>query len=161
MATMKADANFQRCGEALAAALEASLPGWVERCVDGRWHDWKAGEPLPPHVRDAAKTAGERAGNEVTARVRSLLALDVDEQRATPLDLARRAVSYPTAVLRVAGMPEVVRDEFAERAFPDDVYDLTPASFAEIDQSLYEPGLEWGAAKAYAHLSRRKRSRSP
>jgi hypothetical protein len=93
----------------------------------------------------------------VGAQVRALLALDVDEQRVNPLDVVRRAVSYPTMVLRAAGMPEVVRDEFAARTFPDDVYDLAPASFAEVDQSLYEPGVEWGAAKAHAHLSRRRK----
>jgi hypothetical protein len=157
MTTMKADANLQRCGETLAVALEAALPAWVERCVAGRWQDWKPGVPLPPDVRLAAQAAGVRAGGEVGTRVRALLALDVDEQRVTPLDVVRRAVSYPTEVLRAAGLPEVVRDEFAERTFPDDVYDLAPASFAEIDQSLYEPGIEWGAAKAHAHLSRRAR----
>jgi hypothetical protein len=88
--------------------------------------------------------------------VRALLALDLDEQRVNPLALVRRAVSYPTQVLQDAGMPPVVRDEFDERAFPDDMYGLSPASFAEVDQSLYEPGLEWGAAKAHAHLVRRR-----
>jgi len=157
MTTMKADANLQRCGEALAAALEAALPAWVERCVEGRWHDWQPGQQLPPDVRLAAQAAGDRAGRDVGTRVRTLLALDVDEQRVNPLDLVRRAVSYPTSVLRAAGMPEIVRDEFAVRTFPDDVYDLAPASFAEVDQSLYEPGVEWGAGKAHAHLSRRRR----
>jgi hypothetical protein len=86
-----------------------------------------------------------------------LLALDVDEQRVNPLALVRRAVSYPTAVLRDAGVPPVVRDEFDERAFPDDVYGLAPAAFADIDPALHEPGLLWGAAKAHAHLARRHR----
>jgi hypothetical protein len=60
-------------------------------------------------------------------------------------------------VLRAAGVPPVRRDEFAEHAFPDDVYDLAPASFADVDPSLHEPGLVWGAAKAHVHLSRRRR----
>jgi hypothetical protein len=60
-------------------------------------------------------------------------------------------------VLRAAGVPPIVRDEFDERAFPDDVYGLIPAAFADIDASLYEPGLVWGAAKAHAHLVRRRR----
>jgi len=157
MTSMKPDANLQRCGDALANALEAALPGWVARSVEGRWQDWKGATPLPPEVRAEAEKAGARAQSEVGQQLRTLFALDVDEQRVNPLDLVRRAVSYPAAVLRSAGVPEVVRDEFAERAFPDDVYGLAPASFADIDQSVYEPGLEWGAAKAHAHLTRRKR----
>jgi len=159
MTLMKPDANLQRCGDALASALEAALPGWVVRSVEGRWQDWKGATPPPPGTRDEAERAGARAQAEVGAQLRTLLSLDVDEQRVNPLDLVRRAVSYPAAVLRAAGVPEVVRDEFAERAFPDDVYGLAPASFADIDQSLYEPGLEWGAAKAHAHLARHKRRR--
>ena len=160
MSLMKPDANLQRCGEALASALEAALPGWVVRSVEGRWQDWKGATALPAGPRAEAERAGARAQAEVGEQLRTLLSLDVDEQRVNPLDLVRRAVSYPAAVLRAAGVPEVVRDEFAERAFPDDVYGLAPASFADIDQSLYEPGLEWGAAKAHAHLTRHKR-RSP
>jgi hypothetical protein len=152
---MKPDAKLRQHGETLAAALDRALPGWVRRSVEGRWQDWKGAVPLPPDIAEAAGAAGERARRDVGEQLAALLALDVDEQRMNPLDLVRRAVSYPTAVLRAAGVPEVVRDEFAERAFPDDVYDLSPASFADIDQSLYEPGLEWGAAKAHAHLSRR------
>jgi putative CocE/NonD family hydrolase len=41
-------------------------------------------------------------------------------------------------------------------SFPDDAYDLGPASFADIDPSLHEPGLMWGAAKAHVHLARRR-----
>ena len=159
MTPMKPDANLQRTGDALGAALDAALPGWVLRSVEGRWQDWKGAVGLPPDVREAAQAAAERARVEVGADVRALLALDVDEQRINPLELVRRAVVYPSSVLHAAGVPPVVRDEFSERTFPDDVYDLAPASFTDIDQSLYEPGLEWGAAKAYAHLSRRKRSR--
>ena len=48
------------------------------------------------------------------------------------------------------------RDEFQVRAFPDDVYDLTPATFADVDPALGDPGLEWGA-QAHVHLARRRR----
>jgi hypothetical protein len=157
MASMAADANFESYGRALAEALDAAVPGWVVRSVEGRWHDWRGAEPVPPEVADAARAAGAQAQVELGAAVRALLALDVDAQRVTPLTLARQAVSYATSVLRSAGVPPIVRDEFDEHAFPEDVYGLCPASFADIDQSLYEPGLEWGAAKAHAHLTRRQR----
>jgi hypothetical protein len=48
----------------------------------------------------------------------------------------------------------VERDEFRVRAFPEDVYDLTPASFADVDLSLHEVAMAWGAAKAMAHRER-------
>ena len=89
--------------------------------------------------------------------VRHLLSLDVDAQRTNPLSVVRSAVRYPTEVLRSAGVPPVRRDEFAERAFPDDIYDLSPASFADVDPSLHEPGVVWGAAKAHIHLTRHRR----
>ena len=152
---MEADANLMEHGRVLAHAIEDALPRWVVRSVEGRWRDWK-GIDADPDLLDAARAAGERARTEVGSAVRELLALDVDEQKVNPLALVRRAVSYPTMVLRDTGMPPIVRDEFDERAFPEDVYALSPASFAEVDQSLYEPGLLWGAAKAHAHLVRRR-----
>jgi hypothetical protein len=160
MALMAADANLEHYGRVLADALEAALPRWVQRSVEGRWHDWRGAEPMPTDVMVAARAAGERAQREVGAAVRALLALDVDDQRVNPLAVVRDAVRHPTEVLRAAGVPEVVRDEFDERAFPDDVYALSPASFTDVDQSLFEPGLEWGAAKAHAHLSRHRGRRS-
>jgi len=51
-------------------------------------------------------------------------------------------------------MPPVQRDSFAEASFPDDDYDLAPASLADVDPDLLEPGLAWGAAKAMAHRRR-------
>ena len=72
------------------------------------------------------------------------------------MTLLRAAVRYPTEVLRAAGVPGVVRDEQQERLFPNDVYDLAPANFADVDPALAEPGLAWGAAKAYIHLQRHK-----
>ena len=80
----------------------------------------------------------------------------MDEQRTGPLAVIRTAVRYPTEVLAAAGVGPVQRDEFAERSFPDDVYDLAPASFADLDPALHEPGLVWGAAKAHVVLARRR-----
>jgi hypothetical protein len=139
----------------LADAIDAAIPGWVERCVDQRLTAW-AGS-ADPEVLERARAAGVRARAEVGASVRQLLAEDVDEQRTNPLTLLRHAVRYPTEVLRGAGVPPVRRDEFAERSFPDDIYDLSPTSFADVDPSLHEPGLMWGAAKAHVHLRRHRR----
>jgi len=34
---------------------------------------------------------------------------------------------------------------------PDDVYDLTPAHFGDVDESLVDLGLLWGAMRAWEH----------
>lgn len=142
----------------LGDVIEAALPGWVVRCVEERIEAWSGAAPTP-EVGQAAEDAGARARDEVGAAMRQVLEADVDEQRVPPLSLLRDAVRYPTEVLRAAGVPPVVRDEFAERNFPDDPYDLTPASFADVDPSLHEPGILWGAARAHVHLARRRGER--
>lgn len=141
-----------QAAEELARAVEEALPRWVERSVESRLRA-AAGEADPVTMAEA-RDAGARARAEVGARVRALLETDVDEQRASPLALLRGAVSYPTEVLRRAGIPGVPRDDFSVERFPDDVYDLTPASFADIEPSLQGPGLAWGAAKAWTHKRR-------
>jgi hypothetical protein len=107
-----------------------------------------------PAVHEAAREAGRRAAAEVGAQVRALLDADVDDQRTTPLALLRSAVRYPTDVLRAAGVPPVDRDPVQARLFPGDLYDLAPATFADVDPALAEPGMVWGAAKALAHRRR-------
>lgn len=138
----------------LAAGIEARLAGWVVRCVLTRCED--AGLAVDDTVLGTAWVAGVAARRDVAPRVRALLEQDIDRQRTNPLSVLRTAVRYPTAVLRSLGVPPVDRDAFAERAHPEDPYDLAPASFADIDPSLAEPGIRWGAAKAHVHLARRR-----
>ena len=111
---------------------------------------------MPLDVADAAHAAGARAAAEVGARLRALLAEDVDEQRTSPLSILRGAVRYPTEVLAAAGVPPVRRDEFAERAFPDDVYGLTPAAWRDLGDAVQDAGVVWGAWKAKTVLDRRR-----
>lgn len=139
---------------ALADAIEAALPAWVERSVARMMTAWN-GE-ADDAVRAAAVEAGRRAAAEVAPQVRELLEADIDDQHTTPLSLLRAAVRYPTAVLEGAGVPPVQRDEHQERLFPDDVYDLAPATFADVDPALVDAGMAWGAAKAFEHLQRHK-----
>ncbi len=143
--------------EALADGIEAALPGWVERTVERLVVAW-TGAPPGHAVRVEASAAGLAAAAEIGPRVRALLVTDVDAQRDNPLAVVRSAVRWPTAVLRAAGVPEVVRDGFAERAFPADVYDLAPATWADVDPALHDRGLVWGAAKAHVVLARRRRA---
>jgi hypothetical protein len=137
----------------LADAVDAALPSWVVASVERIYRAW-ADRPPPVDVAEEAAEAGRRAQAEVGRRVRTLLEADVDEQRTTPLTLLRAAVTYPTAVLRAAGVPDVQRDAVAEDMFPDDPYDLTPTSFADLGPTLQDLGIRWGAAKAWTHKRR-------
>ena len=139
--------------ETLADGIDAALPGWVERSVEALVTLY-TGRPPDDAVRGAATDAGRRAQADIGPRVRALLEADVDEQRTTPLALLREAVAYPAEVLRAAGVPPVERDRFAEEAFPEDDYDLTPGTFADLDPGLADAGLAWGAAKAWQHKRR-------
>ena len=141
--------------DALASALEQALGPWVHRTVLARWEAWH-GEPAPRSVVERAEAAAVAAEAEVLPVLRRLLATDVDEQRANPLALVRRAVRHATAALEASGVPPVQRDEQAERLFPDDHYDLVPGTFGDVDPAVHEPGLVWGAAKAHVILRRRR-----
>ena len=145
---------LQRHAMALADGIEGALGPWVARCVRARIED--SGGVFTAEVRDRAAAAGRAAVEVTIPRIRALLALDIDAQRTGPLAIVRTAVVFPTEVLRSAGVPPVERDESARSMFPEDDYDLTPASFAELDPALTEAGIVWGAAKAHVHLVRRR-----
>lgn len=135
-----------RLAEAIDAALGPWLSGSIRRVA--------AAQRLG--VDDAlVLAAADEARAEVMPRLRALLAADIDEQTTTPLALLREAVGPATAVLREHGAVPVERDPFAVRTFPEDVYGLAPATFEDVAPELKDPGLEWGAAKAFVHLRRR------
>ena len=139
----------------LADGIEQALPSWVERNVERLLMAY-TGTADPDTMAHAAR-AGEHARDQVGPEVRRLLEQDVDDQRGNPLAVLRSAISYPTEVLRDAGVPPVVRDAFSEERFPDDVYGLCPAAFTDLDPALHDVGLRWGAAKAFVHKARHRR----
>jgi hypothetical protein len=140
---------------ALADAVDAAVPGWIDRSVRRVLAEQEI--EVDDALAGRIEAASAEAGAEASRRIRELLATDVDRQAGNPLAVLRSLVRYPTAVLQAAGARPAPRDEFAQRAFPGDVYDLSPATFADVDPSLHEPGLVWGAAKAHVHLARRRR----
>ncbi len=142
----------------LAEAIMVAIPGWVTGAVERVMASRSLA--MTAEVTQAAAAAGSLAQAETGAAIRALLDADIDDQRSTPLTLLRQAVRYPTRVLQDAGVPPVARDRFAERAFPEDVYDLSPASLADVDPALTDLGISWGAAKAFEH-KRRHRPRPP
>ena len=136
------DDGLRTQGEALADAVLAALPGWVQRCVDRFTAGLDASE--------AARLAVDAIGPPL----RALLGADVDDQRSNPLAIVRDAVRFPTEVLREAGVPPPTRSRFDVEHFPDDPYGLVPMTWRDLDESLHEPGIVWGATKAMAHRRR-------
>jgi hypothetical protein len=128
---------------------------WVERlirrhCDEQKFSDLQAGELLSSVV--------SQVSDEVHSRLEDLLSRDVLEQRTNPLAVFRQATRSVTELLMNLGCPPVTRDEFDERSFPDDVYGLSPATWADIDEALVEPGIEWGAWKAATIMMLTKKS---
>ena len=152
---MDDEAALAEYAATLADAIDDALPGWVVRCVTHVTQVQTGSAPAPQEM-EAAHQAGQRALSDTGGRIRVLLLADVDQQKTTPLALLREAVRYPTEVLAQAGIAPVARDPFAAEAFPQDVYDLSPANFADIAPELAEPGLAWGAAKAFVHKRRHR-----
>lgn len=148
------EARLAAIASELAAAVEAAVPAWIERLVLGRIRDWN-GE-VGAEATAAAVGAAEAARADVVPRMRALLEADIDAQRGNPLELLRAATRHAHVALADLGVPGVTRDDFSERSFPEDEYDLMPATWADVDPSLHELGLTWGAAKAYVHMARRR-----
>jgi hypothetical protein len=147
------ESSIDEYGEALAHGIEEALPGWVMRSVEKVMVAWAG--TFPVGVATASRVVGETAAADIGREVRRLLSTDIDEQWTTPLEIVRSAVKYPTVVLAELGVPPMRRDDFSARRFPEDTYGLSPASLADLDPSLAEIGVLWGAAKALGHRRRR------
>jgi hypothetical protein len=133
-------------GADLAAAVDRVLPGWVIRSV----------QRFRTDLDLKAAAAGEEARIDIGVRMRRLLETDLDQQRSNPLAILRTATRYPTQVLSSAGVPGVVREPFAVEAFPEDIYNLSPATWSDIDPALQDYGIAWSAWKAHEFLRRRR-----
>jgi len=139
---------------ALAERIEVVVPGWIEGLVVDRVREWSG--HVSAEVAAEAVVAGATARDELMPVMSRLLGADIDDQAANPLELLRGATRHAGAVLDRLGVPAMPRDQFAQRSFPTDVYGLMPATWADIDPSLHEPGITWSAAKAYVHKARRR-----
>ena len=146
------DVALARLEEASAALLDGvarAVPDWAARAADTLLSAWGRVDPdRQREVVAAAREAGERAAQRVADELAGLLALDPAEQRATPLEIIRTAVVEPTEVLAGAGLPDVVRDPFEERAWPDDRFGLIPRTLRDLDPDLAAVHFAWGIAKA-------------
>lgn len=138
----------------LADAVDAVTPAWIERLVRDRVAAWRG--DVPPEAAARAESAGRAALEQLSPRMRDLLATDIDAQRTNPLALLRSATRHASAALDDLGVPPVQRDEFSERSFPDDHHGLVPATWQDVDPALHGPGLAWSAAKAFVFKARRR-----
>ena len=148
---------LREAGDAIVAGVERELAGWVERSVTHILDAWgRTSRDVRARAERDALVAGRTATARITEELRALFALDPEQQRSTPLEIVRRAYREPTAVLAAAGIPPVERDEFAERAWPDDTYGLVVHGLGELgDEELAPLQLAWGMAKAKVVRARR------
>lgn len=150
--SMTDDELFRKYSQELADAIDAQVEGWVTRSVRSRCAF--AGVEMTDELEVSLKRAARSCRVDVGARMIELLTSDIDEQRTTPLAIMRSSIHYAADVLAIAGVGPVERDEFERRSFPDDIYALSPASMADVHESLADPAIVWGAAKAHIHRSR-------
>lgn len=142
----------------LIAVIDAATHEWLVRCVM-KMYVQQLGTPrleVEEKLVVAAQLAAEQGRAYIASELSSELGKDVDEQRVNPLQVLRNAVVFPTRVLLEFSVPPVVRDEMDARMMPDDVFGLSPAHWNDVHESLLEPGVIWGAAKAHKVLQRRR-----
>ena len=146
--------QLQEIGAQLAQELEKALPIWVEACVR-RAYEASGGE-WQQQIADETLSAGARCARALTQELSEILTADVEQQITNPMSVLRKAAMYPTEVLLRHETPPLQRDEYAEAAFPKDIYDLTPTAFLDFGQRCHELGITWGATKAHAHFAKRR-----
>lgn len=145
---------LREVSDELATAMTERIPSWVERAV--RERAMAAGVTVDETARARIAHVGDELARSLADPLRAVLTADVDAGAGTPLATVRAEIAPVTAILDDLGVRRSRRDDFSTRHFPLDHHDLGPASFADIDESLLEPGLRWGAARAHVHLRRRR-----
>jgi hypothetical protein len=151
--------RMAEAGAKIVAGVERQAAEWTERVVTGRAEQWGQ---LNSEQHDAlvadARDAGQRAQARVTAELRAFFALDVAQQRTTPLAIVRTLRTEATEVLTRAGVPPIERDPYEVRAFPDDIYGIVPHALTELgDEDLGPTLLVWGLGKSAVLRARSNR----
>ena len=138
----------------------ADVP-WVQdllRAVDAAYAPWLRSRLRVVAGRDDASfdAVVDEASAWVRTELAALLAADVEEQRANPLQLLRDAARFATPVLESLGVPAPERDEFESRAMPGDTYGIGPIAWMDLGEDVHEAGISWGAWKAATVISRHR-----
>jgi hypothetical protein len=155
---VRALARLDEAGAAIVAGVEKNVPGWTRVQVNRLLDAWgRAPADTRAVVESRADDAGAHAARRIVGELRALFAVDPERQPATPLEIVRTVYHEPSEVLAAAGVPPIVRDEFDERAWPDDVYGLVPHTLGDLgDPELAPLHLVWGMAKAAVIRARRR-----
>lgn len=143
------EAAYLAHGQALVAAVERSITGWLEARLEDR-----AGRPISELGGEVDRDISA-ASTRVIESLTTLVTADVDEPLSGPLERIRVAIAPLTDVLAAAGAPQTRRDPFDAASRPDDLYELGPMTFLDLGEEVHEAGITWGAAKAYLHRQRR------
>jgi hypothetical protein len=138
----------------LLAAARRTTPSWVRRSVERAAA--RGGVAANSLDRGELEILVQRTSEQILADLAELLASDVDDQRTNPLTIFRGAVGGLTEFLRIQQIPPPPSDRFLAERFPDDAYQLGPATWSDIDDELHTPGLIWSAWKAKTVLDRRR-----
>jgi hypothetical protein len=139
--------------EHLIEQVDTSIDGWVTRSVLAA-----ASAGGVAVIEDDLAAVIQQTRAAAMPEIRRVLRADVDTGAGSPLAALRNAVGPMTDHLDRWGAVRPPRDEFLERQFPGDPYQLGPAAFSDFDEDLHESGLVWGAARAHVHLRRRRES---
>ena len=142
--------HLRTAQDRIVTGVETHLPAWIATEATRILDAWGR---LDPVEYQTAISAAQEFGASVTVRVagelRNLFALDVADQRATPVQIVRSAYREPTGLLTDLGIPGVVRDAFDERVEPADIYGLSPQNLADLGGFELGPALAvWGVAKS-------------
>lgn len=143
--------------DAFAQAVMDVIGPWAEQSMRAVFHG--AHVPIDDEIATRINVVQTEVVDQVGQAFHALMNTDIDQQRTTPLEVIRAAVPLCTALLADYNLAPVQRDSFAQQQFPGDLYGLTPHHISDIDESLREPALVWGAAKAHVHLQRHQHKR--
>jgi hypothetical protein len=149
--------RLDETGDAIVTGVETWVPRWALSQVARLLDAWGRATPeTRARAETQASDAGEASARRVAATLRELFAIEPELQTATPLEIVRSVYREPTEVLAAAGVPPIARDEFDERAWPEDVYGLVPRTLGDLgDPELAPLHLAWGMAKATVIRARR------
>jgi hypothetical protein len=136
--------------DAIVDGVERSLPSWLATHCARVLDAWSGidGRAVRADVDESVSCAAAAATTRVVSELRALFATAPAQQRVTPLQIVRTAYREPTAVLAALGVPDVRRDEFEERASPDDRYGFALHTLGDLDPDLGPLQLAWGLAKS-------------
>ena len=148
------DHRFAELAASLLDCIVAAFPAWMLRTAGVR--ATRSGVALDRINRDRIEAVALMLATEITPRLKASLTADVDAGGPTPLSVLRSANGPLNDLLDELGVTPGSRDPFLVERFPDDRHDVGPAAFGDLDESVHEPGLMWGAARAHIHLSRRR-----